>query len=36
MAVTHTDLFDHTSEQAEIRLQLSNDFDAGDYLLLGS
>ena len=36
VAVTHTDLFDHTSEQAEIRLQLSNDFDAGDYLLLGS
>ena len=36
VAVTHTDLFDHTSEQAEIRLQLSNDFDAGDYLMLGS
>ena len=36
VAVTYTDLFDHTSEQAEIRLQLSNDFDAGDYLMLGS
>lgn len=36
VAVTHTDLFDHNSNQAEIRLQLSNDFDAGDYLLLGS
>ena len=36
VAVTYTDLFDHTSKQAEIRLQLSNDFDAGDYLMLGS
>lgn len=36
VAVTYTDLFDHTSQQAEIRLQLSNDFDAGDYLMLGS
>ena len=36
VAVTYTDLFDHTSEQAEIRLQLSKDFDAGDYLMLGS
>lgn len=36
VAVTFTDLFDHSSKQAEIRLQLSNDFDAGDYLMLGS
>ena len=36
VAVTYTDLFDHTSKQAEIRLQLSNDFDAGDYLMIGS
>ena len=36
VAVTYTDLFDHTSEQAEIRFQLSKDFDAGDYLMLGS
>ena len=36
VAVTSTDLFDHTSEQAEIRFQLSKDFDAGDYLMLGS
>ncbi len=36
VAVTHVDLFDHTSKEAEIRLQLSNDFDAGDYLMLGS
>ncbi len=36
VAVTYTDLFDHTSKEAEIRLQLSNDFDAGDYLMIGS
>lgn len=36
VAVTYTDLFDHTSKQAEIRLQLSKDFEAGDYLMLGS
>ena len=36
VAVTHTDLFDHTSKQSQIRLQLSKDFDAGDYLMLGS
>ena len=36
VAVTYTDLFDHDSNLAEIRLQLSNDFDAGDHLMLGS
>ena len=36
VAVSYTDVFDHTSKQAEIRLQVSNDFDAGDYLMLGS
>ncbi len=36
VAVTYTDLFDHTSEQAEIRFQISKDFDAGDYLMIGS
>ena len=36
VALTHTDLFDHSSKLAEIRLQLTNDFDAGDYLMLGS
>jgi hypothetical protein len=36
VAVAYTDLFDHTSEQAEIRLQITKDLDAGDYLMLGS
>ncbi len=36
VAVSYTDLSDHTSKQAEIRIQLSNDFDAGDHLMLGS
>ena len=36
VAVAYTDLFDHTSEQAEIRLQITKDIDAGDYLMLGS
>ena len=36
VAVSYIDLFDHTSKQAEIRLEVSNDFDAGDYLMLGS
>ena len=36
VAVTRTDLADHDSRQANIRVELSKDFDAGDYLLLGS
>ncbi|MBG99988.1 MAG: hypothetical protein CMN58_06555 [Solibacterales bacterium] len=36
VAVTYTDLDDHTSKQAEIRFQLTEDITAGDYLMLGS
>ena len=36
VAVAKTDLFDHTSKQSQIRFEMSNDIDAGDYLMLGS
>ena len=36
VAVAYTDLDDHTSKQAEIRFQLTEDITAGDYLMLGS
>ena len=36
VAATHTDLLDHTSEHVEMRVQRTNDFDAGDYLMVGS
>ncbi len=36
VAATHTDLLDHTSEHVEMRVERTNDFDAGDYLMVGS